>query len=183
MSASDLVALAQAAMEYPLFRTIVATKSATVAGHELTNTNELLGVRAEVDGVKTGTTDEGGQCLIATAAPSGHRLLLVVLGSTDRYADMGALLDFTESRWRWRPAGLPDNALAWVRGADGRAYRLRSVGTSDIFVPAWQAPHLRPVRSITATATMTSTLPVGELRWMIGDQTLAAVPLSTWQGP
>jgi serine-type D-Ala-D-Ala carboxypeptidase (penicillin-binding protein 5/6) len=183
MSASDLLALTRVALDYPLFRTIIATRSITVGGRLLTNTNELLGVRVEVDGVKTGTTDEGGQCLVASATRNGHRLLAVVLGSGDRYADMAALLDFAENGWEWQRSGLPDNALAWWRDVDGRSYRLRSVATSDIFVPAWQAVLLQPVRVLTDTAAMTSTLPVGQLRWMMGDQALATVPLSVWQGP
>lgn len=56
--------------------------------------NELLGVYAGADGVKTGTTDGAGQNLVASASRNRRRVLVVVLGATDRYADATALLDY-----------------------------------------------------------------------------------------
>ena len=79
--------------------------------------------------------------------------------------------------------GLPDTALAWIIGSNSQSHRLRSDSTSDIFVPAWQRPLLLPVVRIDAGAVMTSTAPVGELRWVLGSEPVAAVPLSVWQGP
>jgi len=57
----------------------------------LTNTNQLLSQEG-VYGVKTGTTQQAGQCLIAAyRAPTG-REIAVILDSQDRYADARALL-------------------------------------------------------------------------------------------
>jgi D-alanyl-D-alanine carboxypeptidase (penicillin-binding protein 5/6) len=188
-SASDLLALARADLAYPIFARIVATPSATVAGHALQSTNELLGTYPGADGVKTGTTDEAGQCLVASVTRGGHRLLVVVLHSQDRYADARKLLDFAAAGWQWQPVVLADNALAWETGADGRRYRLRAVpppvggSAGSLFLPAWEWPLVRPVVVITPTASLTGTLPVGTLRLIVAGQSLASVPLTVWRGP
>jgi len=51
-----------------------------------------------VDGVKTGTTDAAGECLVASATSGGHRVIAVVLGSEDRFGDARALLDYLVQR-------------------------------------------------------------------------------------
>ena len=92
VSAADLLSIARSDLSYPDFARIVATQEADVAGHHLVNTNLLLGAYPGADGVKTGTTDQAGECLVASVTRSGHRLLLVLLHSADRYADARALL-------------------------------------------------------------------------------------------
>ncbi len=182
-SAADLIVLARAALDYPAFARIVAMPQAYVAGRTLTNTNELLGLYPGADGVKTGTTSAAGECLIASATRDGHRLLVVVLGSQDRYADAVTLLDYGATGWRWGAVALPDNALTWEIGADGRSYRLRAAAAPDIFLPAWQWPLVQPVRLLDATMPLTSTFPVGRLRLMLDGQVLATTLLTVWQGP
>lgn len=182
-SAADLAAITKAALGYPVFAQIVATPQATIAGRPLTNTNELLGSYPDADGIKTGTTDAAGECLIASTSRDGHRLLAVVLGSQDRYADVRALLDYAAAGWWWRGAALPDNALAWEAGPEARLYRLRSSETFDIFLPAWQWPLVQPVRWIDASVPLTGTLPVGSLTWLLGNDVIATVPLVAVQGP
>ena len=44
--------------------------------------------------MKTGTTDEAGQNLIASATRNGDTLMVVVMGSADRVEDARTLLDF-----------------------------------------------------------------------------------------
>ncbi|MCX7668905.1 MAG: D-alanyl-D-alanine carboxypeptidase [Anaerolineae bacterium] len=182
-TASDLVLLARAVLAHPLLARIVARPSAQVAGRTLKNTNELLGAYPYVDGVKTGTTDAAGECLVASATRDGHRLIVVVLGSRDRYADARALLDFALGGWQWQNMRLPDNALAWTDGPDGMRYRLRSAVAPDLFLPRWQWSLVQPVRVIDAAVPLTSTLPVGTLTWTFAGQSLAVVPLTVWFGP
>ena len=106
-TASDLAVLAQAAMKSDVFRHYVSTRQrgATVTGPGgysrnvmWKNTNQLLAIDG-YDGVKTGTTDLAGACLVSTAERDGHRLIVVVLGSAAseaRYADSRNLY-----RWAW----------------------------------------------------------------------------------
>lgn len=182
-SAADLLTLTRAALAYPAFAQIVATQSASVAGHLLVNTNELLHIYPGADGVKTGTTAAAGECLVASVTRRGHRLLLALLGSADRYADAIALLDYAAANWQWRPVTLPADALAWQTDAAGQAYRLQLTENTDLFLPAWQWPLTRPVRVLEPGIPFTSTLPVGSLWLTLNDQVLARVPLAVWPGP
>ena len=106
-SALDLVRLARTAWANQRFREYVGTRrrAATVAGVSgyrrnivWENTNQLLGIEG-FDGIKTGTTDAAGACLVSTGQRHGRRLLVVVLGSAAsaaRYTDTRNLY-----RWAW----------------------------------------------------------------------------------
>lgn len=183
MSAADLLLLTRAVMAVPELRAMVAKQSARAGGRSLVNTNQLLGNYPGADGVKTGTSEGSGECLVASVTRNGHATVVIVLGSRDRYADATVLLDFAAARWEWRSLDLPDNALAWDLGSDGRSYRLRAIESGAVLLPVWQAMSLQAVRVITPTALFTDTTPVGSLRWMLGDRLLSSTPLTVWQGP
>ena len=180
---ADLAAMAKAAFGYPLLARIVATPTAQIAGRTLTNTNELLGAYQGADGVKTGTTDAAGECLVASVTRNGHRLLVIVLGSADRYADARTLLDYSTGGWRWQSVALAENALAWTTGSDGQPYRLRPTERTDIFLPTWQWTLVQATSQLDAAAPLTSTLPVGTLTLTLAGRPLGSVPLAVWQGP
>ena len=182
-TALDLALLASAAMQDAELASIVAKPVANVAGRALVNTNELLSTYAGADGVKTGTTDEAGECLIAAVSRNSRRLLLVELGSSERYEDARKLLDYAATAFAWHDVRLPQGGLSWITASNGDAYRLRSDPTSDIFVPAWQRSLLLPVVQIDASLVLTGTEPVGRLRWQLGSELVAETPLSIWQGP
>jgi D-alanyl-D-alanine carboxypeptidase (penicillin-binding protein 5/6) len=106
-SPRDLAALALAATRNPAFAKYVATRrhTGTVTDtdgktRELTwaNTNKLLDIDG-YEGIKTGTTNAAGSCLVSAGTRGGDRLIVVVLGSTSndgRYADARNLY-----RWAW----------------------------------------------------------------------------------
>ncbi|HUS89002.1 MAG TPA: serine hydrolase [Desulfosporosinus sp.] len=60
---------------------------------EVQNTNSLLGIYPGDEGLKTGTTTEAGQCLVSYVTRPDGDLLLVLLGSKQRYGDTIKLLD------------------------------------------------------------------------------------------
>lgn len=65
---------------------------------ELVNTNKLVRFYDGCTGLKTGTTDDAGSCLSATATRDGMSIVSVVLGadnSTDRFNDAKKLLDMS----------------------------------------------------------------------------------------
>jgi len=99
-TATDLLKLTRYLYSrYPLFREIVSTRDILVAGHWLHNRNQLLGVYPGVNGVKTGTTPAAGECLVVSAVYGGRQVLIVILGSRDRYADARALLDYYRAHY------------------------------------------------------------------------------------
>jgi D-alanyl-D-alanine carboxypeptidase (penicillin-binding protein 5/6) len=62
----------------------------------LENTNQLLDSLPYCDGMKTGTTDHAGRCLVATGTHNGRSVITVVLNSTPRY-----IWDDSEKLLRW----------------------------------------------------------------------------------
>jgi D-alanyl-D-alanine carboxypeptidase (penicillin-binding protein 5/6) len=96
-TAYDVALITREALKNPVFAEIVSTTSSSISGHNLYNTNELLGSYQGVDGVKTGYTGKAGRCLVTTAKRDGMRLISVVLGSPTRGARAEAtrkLLDY-----------------------------------------------------------------------------------------
>ena len=143
-SAYDLALLAQAALRNPIIAKAVATPETRIDDWRFINRNELLGQYPGVDGVKTGTTDEAGECLIVSATRDGHRVIAVVLGSQDRYADGRALLDFYYARYAWLPADAPANRFsALPPDAAGRARYLTAAAQESMFVAGWERPWVR----------------------------------------
>lgn len=109
-SARDLAILAKEVMKDPVLRDLVSTRVTTVTDvtgkltHELLNTNELLKTDARVVGIKTGTTEAAGQVLV-TQVESGERsLIVVVMGSEDRYQDTRQLIEWSLAHYDWRIA-------------------------------------------------------------------------------
>ncbi len=99
-SALDLAVITRYALNNPIFAQIVATPTKTIQWENSTrkkyiqNTNKLLTIYPGANGVKTGTTDKAGQCLIASATREGRTLIAVVLKSHNRYGDASKLLDY-----------------------------------------------------------------------------------------
>jgi D-alanyl-D-alanine carboxypeptidase (penicillin-binding protein 5/6) len=102
-TAYDVALITIEALKHPLFCEMVSTVSSYIPGHNLYNTNELLGSYPGADGVKTGYTGKAGRCLVSTAKKNGMRLISVVLGSPTRSARAEAsrrLLDYGFENFR-----------------------------------------------------------------------------------
>jgi D-alanyl-D-alanine carboxypeptidase (penicillin-binding protein 5/6) len=99
-TALDLALIARYGLEKPQFAGLVKQKTAIVKWAEqnremgVTNTNRLLWGLEGADGVKTGTTNEAGYCLVASATRDGKQLIAVVLNSGNRWGDCGRLLEY-----------------------------------------------------------------------------------------
>lgn len=64
---------------------------------QIVNTNKLLKTYNGITGLKTGTTDDAGCCMSATATRGNVSLIAVVLGCNtgkERFSDAAALLDY-----------------------------------------------------------------------------------------
>ena len=99
-TARELTVIAQAALEYPSLRTIMATRLISFRpdpsgiARDAENTNKLLGVYPGVTGMKTGFTNKAGRVLISLHERNGRTLIGVVMGSEDHFADSRSLLDW-----------------------------------------------------------------------------------------
>jgi len=102
-TAYDLALLARYALTNPIFAEIVSTRETSIEwldrkGREhdvnLRNTNKLLWMLEEADGVKTGTTNEAGPCLVSSATRGNQKLIAVVLHDHSRWYDSMKLLKY-----------------------------------------------------------------------------------------
>jgi len=98
-TAYDLALIASYAMGNPEFVKIVSTRDYTVNfinrnSLKVTNTNKLLKSYPGINGIKTGYTNDAGDCLVAGAKRNGVQLIAVVLNDDDRWIDAANLLDY-----------------------------------------------------------------------------------------
>lgn len=105
-TARDLALLAEAALAHKAFADLAAmvrTSVRTVDGtrvFNLENKNELIGRYPGAIGVKSGFTARAGKCVIALAERDNVRVMLVLLGASERWWNAEAMLDraFAEAR-------------------------------------------------------------------------------------
>jgi len=106
-TAIDLARLTSYALKNPVFVQIVNTKKITiwdVSGkipHYLFNINQLVGDDSGVVGVKTGWTEEAGECLVAHVRKDGRRITTVILGSQDRFGETKRLIEWVFTNFEW----------------------------------------------------------------------------------
>lgn len=80
---------------------------------QIVNTNKLLRTYDGITGLKTGTTNDAGCCMSATAERNGLSLIAVVLGcdtGTERFADSAKLLDYGFANYKTENLVLPADA-------------------------------------------------------------------------
>ncbi len=173
-SARDLLTLTQLNQAYPRFREMTATAVTTVAGYALESTNELLITYPGAVGVKTGTTDAAGQCLIAEIVRDGHPVLIEVLGSSDRYEDVRRLHAYYLSNYEWLSGDA--NRLAMLnrlRDDQGELWYLAAGGEGpNALVRRGEYPGLQAFRRIERppAGPWAAGMTVGTLEWRLGDQ-------------
>lgn len=131
-SAYDLALIARTALRLPLFQEIVRSQEQKITeltrnqSRSIRNTNALLYDFPGADGVKTGTTDAAGRCVVASATRDHRQLVAVILKSGNRWGDAAALLNWGFSDWTAiqalapnqvvtrRPVGRPGNKPRYV---------------------------------------------------------------------
>jgi D-alanyl-D-alanine carboxypeptidase (penicillin-binding protein 5/6) len=115
----DLAILSRYFLKNDLLSQIVRVPQMTVYSvngrfsHDLETTNELLGKVPENKGVKTGWTQEAGECFIGyfefddlSLSKAKRRLIIVVLGSQDRFADTKRLFEWARNNLIWQDYSL-----------------------------------------------------------------------------
>lgn len=106
-TARDLSTLASFAAENKVISQIVQTKRITIKStdgkysHHLESTNQLLGVVPGMIGMKTGWTENAGECLVTYVEREGRGVITVVLGSNDRFGDTARLIDWVYDHHTW----------------------------------------------------------------------------------
>lgn len=180
-SAADLLVITRKLWNYPLFRSIVATSNSEKAGHNLVNTNELLTTYDGATGVKTGTTDNAGECLIASIERDGQTVFIVILGSSDRFTDAKTLYDTFRASYSWNMENAQElSVINRIYDGDGKLWFLQPAGVPPtILQDVVGVPQVQSFRhlQLPSSGVLASGDQVGELEWWangvkIGTQTL-----------
>lgn len=107
-SAWDLSLLAREVIKDPVLRELVVIKNLDITDlnsgyqYHLFNTNELLYQFDQVKGIKTGTTQLAQQVLVTLWEEDGHQIIIVVMGSLDRYKDTLGLIEWVQNNVVWK---------------------------------------------------------------------------------
>lgn len=106
----DLARLSAIAIKNKTFAKIVSTKEKVITDtsgneYQLKNLNKLLGFE-DVDGIKTGTTTGAGQVLVTSKKEENHTVIIVVMGSSDRFADTQKLINLISGNITYLPIHL-----------------------------------------------------------------------------
>lgn len=105
-TAFELSLLAREFMKDDFFSTIVDEEESIITDvsgrivFNLYNTNQLIG-RSDVVGIKTGTTDLAGEALITQVERDGKAIIIVLLGSQNRYVDTEQIMEWVFRQYRW----------------------------------------------------------------------------------
>ena len=113
-TANDLYKITKYALQNPTFKEITSTSRYDIAPTEkypytryLHNTNKMMNpgipdyYHKSVSGVKTGTTEKAGRCVITTASQDGYNYMLIVMGAPQYDIDNDNVEEnvaFTESK-------------------------------------------------------------------------------------
>jgi D-alanyl-D-alanine carboxypeptidase (penicillin-binding protein 5/6) len=132
-SAYDLALIARAALKHPLFQQIVRSQELDIMEQthhkkrRISTTNQLLYGFPGADGVKTGTTNAAGKCVVASATRDGRQLIAVILKSSGRWEDASQLLNWGFSAWQPLRAAQA-GAVVTRRPVENAARRVHFVG-------------------------------------------------------
>ncbi len=107
-TARDLVRVSEIAMRDPEFSSIVNTKTISIteldSGRTISvrSTNDLLGRVDGVMGIKTGWTENARENLVTYVERGGKRVIIAVLGSSDRFGETEELIDWIFGNYSWK---------------------------------------------------------------------------------
>lgn len=69
--------------------------------HKLESTNEILNNFLGFHGLKTGLTEQAGECFLGIAEKDGHKIITIVLNSPDRFKESKILADWVFRSYTW----------------------------------------------------------------------------------
>jgi len=130
-TARDLAILSAYAMDNPIFRQTVSTKTVTVGERYLHNHNKLLWRVEGADGVKTGYTRAAGRILVSSATRNGRRMICVTINDPDDWTDHGMLLEKGFSGYEIRAIVSKGDCLGTLEIAGGQEGTVELLASED----------------------------------------------------
>ena len=153
---------------------------------QLTNTNKLIRLYDGCDGGKTGSTDEAGYCITATAERSGMRLIAVVLGApggTERFDAASDMFDYGFANYRLYPvakSGTPVRGKLPVNGGAADSVSLRLDGDLTLLVLKGTEQDIRLTPSLpeAVDAPVSEGQQIGSVSVIVEGRSAASIPIA-----
>ena len=178
---SDLIALGKLALDNPVIATAVSTSTLDVPGLGVVdNRNGLLGIDG-VDGIKTGTLDESGACLLFAAdhVIGGENVTLVgvVLGGPDHPTINAAIQGLiTQADAGFREVELVADGQEFAEYDSPWGDEATAVAAESRSIVVWADTPVSVQVTTDEVRLATSGTRVGQLTFTIGNRTVV-VPL------
>jgi serine-type D-Ala-D-Ala carboxypeptidase (penicillin-binding protein 5/6) len=189
-SARDLATIARVAMEYPTFDDIVDTEQATISTQnreiEFSNTNNLLYVYDEANGVKTGTSPKAGPCLVASATDGDESYVAVVLdarGEEYRFDAAWTALEYGFNNYEHEALARKGQVYEELQPPYRREESVGLAAAKD--VPGLVGPGLEAERRITAREAPPAAKAgqeLGTIEVLVNGESVGSTPLVTERG-
>lgn len=186
-TAYDLAVITRHALQNETFRSIVALRERPLTFEYLNrdvvlhNTNRLLRMMPDADGVKTGTTAAAGACLIASATREQQKLLSVVLHAGNRWRDSHSLLEWGFQNFALAHVGRTGEVVREipVKGGKSLTVPLALSGDLTTVVPRSQAQAPAPLLEVQelVQAPVKKGQPLGRAKLTEGGQVTGEVLL------
>ncbi len=185
-SAYDLALLAQAIIREfpPELYAIHAQKWFLFNGIRQPNRNRLLWRNPSVDGLKTGSTDSAGYCLVASATKDNLRIISVVLGAdsdANRAEQSNKLITYGLRFFETQPAYGANQPIQQAR-IFGSTQKTVPVGLqTPLFVTVPEGQYKRVIQSVELNTPLRAPVGrgqvVGKILFHLDDKLVAEHPL------
>ena len=180
----DMALLARACLKNETVAEICATRSITIGTRTFVNHNKLLHRCEGCVGMKTGFTEKAGRTLVSAATRDGQTLICVTLKDGDDWNDHQKLLDYgfrTYPRQVLCRAGEVTGAVA----VEGSLIPTMPVVTqAELGYPLKEGE--KPVPEVELLQSASAPLPtgvrLGTIRWRLGGEVIAEMPLVSQNG-
>ena len=189
-STRDLTTLTKEALEYPLFAEIVATREATISTQnreiEIFNTNQLLSTYPPATGVRTGSSPQAGENIVASAEDGGESYIAVVLGAEDsdqRFRAAEAILEHGLASYDLQPLVRQGEVYEEAPLPYRRGESVRLAATEDVAAPVAPSSEVeRRVRTEELPPEAEAGQELGEVEVLVGGQSVGRSALVTQEG-
>lgn len=184
-TARDMAILARALiLDFPEDYKWYAQKWFVYNGIKQPNRNRLLWRDTDIDGIKTGHTNEAGFCLAASGKKNGLRLITIVMGApTDalRAQDSQKLLTYGFRFFESRKLYSGQSKLTTTRIWFGQHPQITVGLAQDLYATLPLGQNKAPVTTMTFTPNLKAPLNkgevIGQLSVTVNDKLIASAPL------
>lgn len=156
---------------------------------QLTNTNKLIRLYDGCDGGKTGSTNEAGYCISATAQRSGMRLIAVVLGAssgTERFDIAQEMFDYGFANYRLYPVaerGTKVRGSLPVTGGRSDSVTLELDADLTLLIVKGDEQNIQLIPNLpqSVQAPVTAGERIGSVDVQLDGRTVASIPVAASQ--